>query len=62
MESGGSVLDGNYPGKWVSSGRTSTATITGQFLQRKMAEYEALKGEIEQLRCEVSEIRERKRG
>lgn len=38
------------------------ATITGQFLQRKMAEYEALKGEIEQLRREVGEIQERKRG
>lgn len=36
------------------------ATITVQFLRRKMAEYENLKSEIEQLQREVSEIRERR--
>ena len=36
------------------------ATITVQFLKRKMAEYETLRAEIEQLQREVGEIGERR--
>lgn len=38
------------------------AKITVRFLRRKIAEYEALETEIEQLRREVSALREGKRG
>src|SRR5450755_646627 len=41
-------------------GIDSKATITVQFLKRKMAEYETLKAEIEQLQREVGEIAERR--
>jgi hypothetical protein len=33
-----------------------------RFLRRKIAEYEALETEIEQLKCEVSALREGKPG
>lgn len=39
-------------------GIESKATITVQFLRRKMAEYESLKAEIEQLRREVGDTGE----
>ena len=41
-------------------GIESKATITVQFLKRKMAEYESLKTEIEQLQREVRELAARK--
>ena len=41
-------------------GIDSKATITVQFLKRKMAEYEALKAEIEQLQREVGKLGERR--
>lgn len=41
-------------------GIESKATITVQFLKRKMAEYETLKTEIELLQHEVRELGERK--
>ena len=41
-------------------GVESKATITMQFLKRKIGEYEALKAEIEQLQREVSELGERR--
>jgi EPS-associated MarR family transcriptional regulator len=41
-------------------GVESKATITMQFLKRKMGEYEALKAEIEQLQREVGELGERR--
>jgi EPS-associated MarR family transcriptional regulator len=41
-------------------GVESKATITMQFLKRKMSEYEALKAEIEQLQREVGELGERR--
>ena len=41
-------------------GIDSKATITVQFLKRKMAEYEMLKAEIAQLKREVSELSVRK--
>lgn len=41
-------------------GIDSKATIAVQFLKRKMAEYESLKIEIEQLQREVAEFDERK--
>ena len=34
-------------------GLAAKTTLTARFLRRKLAEYEALKAEIEQLRCEV---------
>ena len=34
-------------------GMAAKTTLTARFLRRKLAEYEALKAEIEQLRCEV---------
>jgi EPS-associated MarR family transcriptional regulator len=40
-------------------GIESKATITVHFLRRKMAEYESLKAEIEQLQREVGETAER---
>ena len=40
-------------------GIESKATITVQFLKRKMAEYESLKAEIEQLQREVSRLGKR---
>ena len=43
-------------------GIKSKATITAQFLQRKMAEYEALKTEIAQLQREVVAINKGKTG
>ena len=36
-------------------GMAAKTTLTAQFLRRKLAEYEALKAEIEQLRCEVGQ-------
>jgi EPS-associated MarR family transcriptional regulator len=39
------------------TGMAEKAAITHRFLQRKMEEYEALKGEIEALRSEVNEER-----
>ena len=36
-------------------GMAAKTTLTARFLRRKVAEYEALKAEIEQLRCEVGE-------
>ena len=41
-------------------GIESKATITVQFLRRKMNEYEALKAEIEQLKREVGKLNERR--
>jgi len=41
-------------------GIDSKATIAVQFLKRKMAEYESLKIEIEQLQREVAEFDERR--
>ena len=41
-------------------GIESKATITVHFLKRKMAEYETLKAEIEQLQHEVRELGERR--
>ena len=41
-------------------GIESKATITVQFLKRKMTEYESLKSEIEQLQREVRELGARK--
>ena len=41
-------------------GIESKATITVRFLKRKMAEYETLKAEIEQLKHEVRELGERR--
>ena len=41
-------------------GIESKATITVKFLKRKMAEYETLKAEIEQLKHEVHELGERR--
>ena len=41
-------------------GIESKATITMQFLKRKMGEYEALKAEIEQLQREISALDEPK--
>ena len=43
-------------------GIKSKATITAQFLQRKMAEYASLKTEIAQLQREVVEINKGKTG
>jgi EPS-associated MarR family transcriptional regulator len=37
------------------SGLAQKAELTGRFLQRKMAEYEALKDEIEHLQADLSE-------
>lgn len=34
-------------------GMAAKTTLTGRFLRRKLTEYEALKAEIEQLRCDV---------
>ena len=36
-------------------GMAAKTTLTAQFLRRKLAEYEALKSEIEQLKSEVSQ-------
>jgi len=36
-------------------GMAAKTTLTARFLRRKLAEYEALKAEIEQLRCEVGQ-------
>jgi EPS-associated MarR family transcriptional regulator len=41
-------------------GVESKATITMQFLKRKIAEYEALKAEIEQLQREMGQLDERR--
>ena len=38
-------------------GLTAKTRLTARFLQRKLAEYEALKAEIEELRCEVEQSR-----
>ena len=38
-------------------GMVAKTTLTAQFLRRKLAEYEALKAEIEQLRYEVEQSR-----
>ena len=38
------------------SGIAETAALTGQFLQRKLLDYEALRGEIESLRVEGGEV------
>jgi EPS-associated MarR family transcriptional regulator len=35
-------------------GMAAKTALTARFLKQKLAEYEALKGEIEQLRCEVA--------
>ena len=37
------------------SGMAEKAALTGRFLQRKMAEYEALRAEIEALKAEATE-------
>jgi len=36
-------------------GMAAKTTLTARFLRCKLAEYEALKAEIEQLRCEVGQ-------
>jgi len=36
-------------------GMAAKTTLTARFLRRKLAEYEALRAEIEQLRCEVGQ-------
>ena len=36
-------------------GMAAKATLAARFLRRKLAEYEDLKAEIEQLRCEVGQ-------
>ena len=36
-------------------GMAAKTALTARFLRRKLAEYEALKAEIEQLRCEVGQ-------
>lgn len=38
-------------------GAAAKAKLTARFLKRKLAEYEALKVEIEQLKCEVRQSR-----
>ena len=38
-------------------GLTAKTRLTARFLQRKLAEYEVLKAEIEELRCEVAQSR-----
>lgn len=38
------------------TGLAAKAALTGRFLKRKMAEYEALKAEIESLNAEASEV------
>lgn len=44
------------------TGIAQKAALTGRFLQRKMAEYEALKAEIDSLQAEMSELGEQKHG
>ena len=44
-----------YAYKLTPSGLSAKAKLTTRFLQRKVREYEILKGEIEKLRQEVSE-------
>ena len=44
------------------TGIAQKAALTGRFLQRKMAEYEALKAEIDSLQVEMSELGEQKHG
>ncbi len=51
-----------YAYVFTPSGIEQKAKITLRFLKKKVEEYEALEAEIEQLRREVSEIREGKRG
>ena len=36
-------------------GMAAKTTLTARFLRRKLGEYEALKAEIEQLKCEVAQ-------
>jgi EPS-associated MarR family transcriptional regulator len=38
------------------SGILEKAALTGRFLQRKLLEYEAMRAEIESLRCECGEV------
>ena len=38
------------------SGVAEKAALTGRFLQRKLLEYEAMRAEIESLRCEGGEV------
>ena len=45
----------NYAYLLTPSGIAEKAVLTQRFLKRKMEEYEALKGEIEQLKQEASE-------
>lgn len=44
------------------TGIAQKAALTGRFLQRKMAEYEALKAEIDSLQAEMGEPGEQKHG
>ena len=44
------------------TGIAQKAALTGRFLQRKMAEYEALKAEIDSLQAEMSAPGEQKHG
>jgi EPS-associated MarR family transcriptional regulator len=38
------------------SGMAEKAALTGRFLQRKLLEYEAMRAEIESLRCDCGEV------
>ena len=45
----------NYAYLLTPAGITEKAALTGRFLKRKMAEYEALQAEIEALKAEVGQ-------